>query len=243
VFFGGQNPVGKSFAVPTQGKPGRPFEVVGMVEDAAYKDVHDAMLPVAYVPLNTVDATGVLQPRSSGIFVVRTASSDPAVLAAILRQEVQRAQPEFRVRNVTTQMELVRAQTIRERLLAMLAGFFAVVALLLAAIGLYGVLHYSVQQREREIGIRIALGAGAANIARLVTVRVFAMVMIGAGTGVALGMASVRYVSTLLYGVKPTDPTMLMVPAMVLLAAACLASMPAAMRAVRIDPAEMLRAE
>ena len=176
------------------------------------------------------------------MFVVRTVS-DPAVLAATLRQEVQRVQPEFRVRNVTPQMEMVRSQTIRERLLAMLAGFFAVVALLLAAIGLYGVLHYSVLQREREIGIRIALGAGAANIARLVTVRVFAMVVIGAGTGVALGMASVRFVSTLLYGVKATDPTMLIVPATVLLAAACLAAMPAAMRALRIDPAEMLRAE
>jgi putative ABC transport system permease protein len=242
VFFGGQNPVGKSFASPSQGKPGRPFEVVGMVEDAAYKDVHDAMLPVAYVPLNRVDATGVLQPRSSGIFVVRTVS-DPAVLAATLREEVQRAQPEFRVRNVTTQMELVRSQTIRERLLAMLAGFFAVVALLLAAIGLYGVLHYSVLQREREIGIRIALGAGAANIARLVTVRVFAMVVIGAAAGVALGMASVRYVETLLFGVKGSDPSTVAAATLVLLVAALLAALPAVMRAARIDPAVMLRAE
>jgi predicted lysophospholipase L1 biosynthesis ABC-type transport system permease subunit len=205
--------------------------------------VHDAMLPVAYVPLNTVDATGVLQPRSSGMFVVRTASADPMVMGQTLRQEVQRAQPEFRVRNVTTQMELVRSQTIRERLLAMLAAFFAAVALLLAAIGLYGVLNYSVLQREKEFGIRIAVGARIANIARLVTTQVFVMVLVGAGVGIALGMASVRYVETLLFGVKGNDPTMLVVPGVVLLIAALLAALPAVMRAARIDPAIMLRAE
>jgi ABC-type antimicrobial peptide transport system permease subunit len=137
----------------------------------------------------------------------------------------------------------VRAQTIRERLLAMLAGFFAVVALLLAAIGLYGVLHYSVLQREREIGIRIALGAAAANIARLVTLRIMFMVVVGAVAGLVAGMASVRYVAALLYGVKGNDPLMLVAPTLVLLVAAFLAALPAVMRAVRIDPAEMLRAE
>jgi putative ABC transport system permease protein len=243
VFFGGENPVGKSFAWPTQGKWSRPFEVVGLVEDAAYKDVHDAMLPVAYIPLNTVDATGVLQPRRSGMFVVRTASADPMVMGQTLRQEVQRAQPEFRVRNVTTQMELVRAQTIRERLLAMLAAFFAGVALLLAAIGLYGVLSYSVLEREKEFGIRIAVGAQIGNIARLVTTQVFVMVVVGAGVGIALGMASVRFVETLLFGVKGNDPTMLLVPTIVLLVAALLAALPAVLRAVRIDPVIMLRAE
>ena len=243
VFFGGQNPVGKSFAVPTQRKPGRPFEAVGMVEDAAYKDVHDAMLPVAYVPLNTVDATGLLQPRRSGMFVVRTTSVDAMAMAQTLRQEVQRAQAEFRVRNVTTQMELVRAQTIRERLLAMLAAFFAGVALLLAAIGLYGVLSYSVLQREKEFGIQIAVGAGVGNLARLVTAQVFVMVLVGAGVGVALGMALVRYVQTLLFGVKGNDPSMLVGPTLVLMVAALLAALPAVMRAVRIDPAIMLRAE
>ena len=243
VFFGGQDPVGKSFAwLGIQGKPNS-FKVVGLVEDAAYKDVHDAMLPVAYVPLNTVDATGVLQPRRSGLFVVRTVNNDPAVLAATLRGEVQRTQPEFRVRNVTTQMELVRAQTIRERLLAMLAMFFAVVALLLAAIGLYGVLNYSVLQREKEFGIRIAVGARIGSIARLVTMQVFVMVLVGAAAGVALGMACERYVETLLFGVKGNDPTMMVVPTVVLLVAALLASLPAVMRAARIDPAIMLRAE
>ena len=134
-------------------------------------------------------------------------------------------------------------RTIRERLLASLARFFAGVALLLAAIGLYGVLSYSVLQRERELGTRIALGAQAGNIARLVTARVFAMVGAGAVSGLILGMASVRYVAALLYGVKGNDPTMLVVPALVLLFAALLAALPAVIRAVRIEPAIMLRAE
>ena len=196
-----------------------------------------------YVPMRYVDAKAMVQPMRGAMFVVRTASADPMTMASMLRQEIQRTQPEFRVSNVTTQAELVREQTLRERLLALLAGFFAMVALLLASIGLYGVLHYSVLQREREIGIRVALGAAAANIARLVTVRVFAMVLLGAFTGLMLGTASMRYVQTLLFGVKASDPSILLVPMAVLLGAALLAAVPAVMRAVRIDPAEMLRAE
>ena len=108
-------------------------------------------------------------------------------LASTLRREVPRARSEFRVSNIRTQEELVRAQTVRERLLAMLALFFAAVALLLAGIGLYGVLDYSVLQRRREIGIRMAIGAQAGDIARRVTAEVFRMVLAGAVAGLALG--------------------------------------------------------
>jgi putative ABC transport system permease protein len=138
---------------------------------------------------------------------------------------------------------LIDAQTIRERLLAMLALFFAGVALLLAAIGLYGVLNYSVVQRRREIGIRLAIGAPAAGIARLVTFDVFSMVLTGALVGVTVGLASVRYIETLFYQVKATDVSMLVLPALTLLAAAALASLPAVLQAVRIDPVNALRSE
>jgi ABC-type antimicrobial peptide transport system permease subunit len=164
-------------------------------------------------------------------------------LASILRREVPRARSEFRVSSIRTQAELVRAQTVRERLLAMLGLFFAGVALLLAGIGLYGVLDYSVLQRRREIGIRLAIGAPAGNIARLVTVEVFGMVLMGALAGVALGMASVRYIETLLYQVKAGDPAMLALPSLTILAAALLAALPAVYHAVRIDPVAMLRAD
>jgi ABC-type antimicrobial peptide transport system permease subunit len=151
--------------------------------------------------------------------------------------------PEFRVSRIRTQQEINDSHTVRERLLAMLAGFFSVVALLLAGVGLYGVLHYSVLQRHREIGIRIAVGAQGRNIARLVTAEVFFMVAVGAVTGVALGMMSVRYLESLFYQVKATDLTMLAFPALSILGAALLAAVIPVMRAVQIDPARMLRAE
>ena len=164
-------------------------------------------------------------------------------MAEVLRRAMTQADPEFRVSTVTTQTQLIETQTIRERLLARLAEFFGAIALLLAAMGLYGVLNYSVVQRERELGVRIALGAASANIARLVTVRVMAMVTLGAIVGVLLGLVSVRYAEALLYGVKGTDVSMLAMPCAVLLGAALLASLPAVLRAVQIDPAVMLRAE
>jgi ABC-type antimicrobial peptide transport system permease subunit len=156
---------------------------------------------------------------------------------------VPQARSEFRVSNVRTQEELVRMHTIRERLLAMLSLFFAIVALLLAGVGLYGVLDYSVLQRRREIGIRLALGAQADQIVRRVTTEVFSMLALGALVGLTLGIASERYIETLLYQVKPTDLPMLALPVVTILTASLLAALPPVLRAVRIDPASMLRTE
>jgi ABC-type antimicrobial peptide transport system permease subunit len=114
---------------------------------------------------------------------------------------------------------------------------------LLAGVGLYGVLDYSVLQRRREIGIRIAIGAQAGDIARRVTADVFSMVLVGALAGLALGLVAVRYIETLLYQVKGTDLAILGLPTLTILAAALLAALPAVIRAVRIDPVTMLRAE
>ena len=237
-FFHGENPVGRWFATL-----GSRYEVVGLAGDAPYRSLREAILPVAYVPFRSVDAKGAPQPMTTGTFMVRTSSRNPLALASILRREVPRARPEFRVGNIRTEAELVRAQTVRERLLAMLALFFAVVAVLLAGVGLYGVLDYSVVARRREIGIRIAIGAQAIDIAGRVTAEVFVMVLAGALAGLALGMASVRYVEALLYQVKPTDWGVLAVPASTILVAALAAALPAVIRAVRIDPAAMLRSE
>jgi ABC-type antimicrobial peptide transport system permease subunit len=161
----------------------------------------------------------------------------------LLRQEVPRARPEFRVNRIRAQVEINLAHAVRERLLATLALFFAIVALLLAGVGLYGVLHYSVLQRRREIGIRMAVGAQAASVVRLVSREVFTMVFLGAVAGLALGMVSVRYTEALFFQVKATDLTMLAFPSLAILGVALLAALRPVLHAVRIDPASMLRAE
>ncbi len=189
------------------------FQVVGVVRDAPYQRHAGAILPVAYVPFHSVNEKGAPQPVGSATFMVRTSGANPMALASILRREVPRARPEFRVSNIRTQREIDDSHTVRERLLAMLALFFAMVALLLAGVGLYGVLDYSVLQRRREIGIRMAIGAPAADIARRVTADIFAVVLLGALAGLALGMASVRYIDALLYQVKPSGPGALAIPA------------------------------
>jgi ABC-type antimicrobial peptide transport system permease subunit len=110
-------------------------------------------------------------------------------------------------------------------------------------VGLYGVLDYAVLERHRELGIRIALGAQAGDIARRVTFEVFSMLVSGAAAGLALGIASERFIKTPLYQVKTTDASILAAPAITILAAALLAACPPVIRAIRIDPVEMLRSE
>jgi predicted permease len=230
VFFDRQNPVGRSFEKMDRDDKRVRFEIVGYVRDARYRDIKEPIRPTIYVPLG--------EKANWGTFVVRTASDNPLTLAPFMRLEVPRVRSEFRISNVHTQLELVQNYTIRERLLAMLALFFAVVSLLLAAVGLFGVLDFSVQQRRREIGIRMALGAQGVDVARRVTIEVFAMVLIGACAGLTAGVFSETYLETLLYGVKTTDLTMLALPSITIFSAALLAALPPVIRAVRIDPAK-----
>src|SRR6185437_12593712 len=233
-YFHGQDPVGKSFE---RTFASRRFEIVGLVRDARYRNMREPITATAYLPLRLSDQAEAL---SNATFLVRTSSSNPLTLAPILRREVRRARSEFRVSNIRTQMEINASQTVRERLLAMLALFFAAVALLLAGAGLYGVLDYSVSQRRREIGIRMAVGAQAGDVAWRVTADVFFMVAAGALAGFGLGMASVRYVAALLYEVKGADLGVLALPPLAIFTLALLAALPAVIRAVRIDPVETL---
>jgi ABC-type antimicrobial peptide transport system permease subunit len=128
-------------------------------------------------------------------------------------------------------------------MVAMLGVFFAAVALLLVGIGLHGVLNYSVLQRRREIGIRVAIGARAGAIVRLVTRSVSTVVLAGLIAGVGLGLASARYMESLFFQVKASDVIMLAIPLAVILAVAAAATVPAVWRALKIEPAEILRAE
>jgi len=234
-YLGTENVVGRPFDIASNEGPRYRYQIVGLVANARYRDMREPLQPVAYFPF--------LRDFARANFMVRTSDRDPLSLANAMRREVPRARPEFHAGSIRTQVTLVRAQTVRERMLAMLALFFAGVAVVLAGVGLYGVLDYSVLQRRREIGIRMAIGAPAADIARRVTADIFSIVLAGALAGLALGMASVRYVETLFYHVKATDPGALALPTLTIVAAALAAGLPAVMRAVRIDPAAVLRAE
>jgi predicted permease len=241
TFFPGQDPIGKTFKRDVDQGP--LYRIVALVPDTPYSKLRDPMLPVAYTPFQLVDENGLPRPISSGTFVVRTAAANPFALAGTLRQAIAQRHNGLRVSNVRTQAELVRDQTLRERLLAMLAVFFSVVTLLLAGIGLYGVLNYSVLQRRREIGIRLAIGSPRGAIVRLVTFDVFAMIALGECAGIALGLVAARYVETLFYQVKSTDKDMLALPSCAFLLTALVATLPAVIRALRTDPTEILRTE
>jgi len=245
AYFNGTNPVGTSFDMLFYEGRSAHFEVVGVVGDACYRDVHEPTLPQAYYPITALERGSASQVKAMdrATFIVRTSAANPLAMASTLRREIPRLWPEFRVSNVRTQLEIDQSHTVRERLLARLAFFFGIVALVLAGVGLYGVLDYSVLRRRREVAIRMALGAQAGHVARRVTADVFAMVIAGALVGLALGFASVRYIESLLYQVKPTDPQMLALPSLIILVAALVAALPPVIRAVRIDPAMMLRTE
>ena len=233
TYFNGENPVGKMIEV-RQGKDlSAPMEIVGYVRDAAYGNLREPIRPTVYVPAAE---------RKSGAFLVRT-DGDPRALALTLRRQVTEARSGFRVRTIETQSDFVRWHMVRERLLATLSLFFAAIALTLSAIGLYGVLNYSVTQQRREIGIRMAIGATSADVLRRLTKGIAGMIVVGLCAGVAAGVAGGRLVESLLFEVRATGLEALVPPIFTLLGTAVLAALPPAIRAVRIDPAQTLRAE
>lgn len=241
LYFNGEDPVGRSF--DTNQNHGMRCRIVGVARDSRYDEMRGSVPPVVYLPFRSVDAGG--QPRDSrgATFVVRVSGPDPAALAPALRREITRDNGAFLVSRVVPETELLEQQTIRERLLATLASFFAVTALLLSGLGLYGVLSYSLVQRRRELGIRIAIGAPARDIVGRATFEGWGMVLAGSAAGLGLAFLSMRYIQSLMYAVKPTDPASLLVPPAILFASSLAASLPAAIAATRIDPAEMLRAD
>jgi hypothetical protein len=233
-YFAGEDPVGKSFdMVSFSGHLS--FRVVGRVANARYRNMREPMMPVAYLPFS--------EDYSRGTYIVRTAGPNPLALSASLRRAISAARPDFFVSNVRTQNELIDSQTVRERVLAMLAVFFGAVALLLAGVGFYGLLDYTVLQRRREIGIRMALGAAPGGIAIRMTGQAFTRAVVGMLVGFAFGLASARHIQSLLFGVNATDVSTLAAPGATILLVALIAAAPAMLRAARVDPAVTLRSE
>ena len=207
-------------------------EIVGIVADARYGgSLRKPAPPTAYVPF-----------RGIGGLLVRTAG-DPLTMVPTLQREITNANPTLRIWSITLQSTLVEDTMLQERLLALLSGFFAIVGVLLATVGLYGVLSYSVLQRTKEIGIRVALGAPATEIVRSVLARTSAVVLIGALCGLAGGAYLARFLSTLLFDVDPLSLWSLVVPIACMALGAIFAAVPPALRAARIDPMIALRYE
>jgi ABC-type antimicrobial peptide transport system permease subunit len=213
------------------------MEIVGVVADATYLSLRDIVPPTLYVPLAQQDVTHAFP------FVtlsVRTAGEPPASLAWRVTDAVAKVDSRIGI-TFTTLKQQVSGALVQERMLAALSGSFAVLALLLSALGLYGVTAHTVSRRRKEIAIRIAIGAAPARVVRVVVARVAMLLVIGVLIGAGVSAWVSRFVAALLFGLGPFDPITLFGSVGVLAAVGVIAGWLPAYRASRIDPAPVLR--
>jgi predicted lysophospholipase L1 biosynthesis ABC-type transport system permease subunit len=203
-------PVGQQFSDEGPSGKGNSFEVVGVVEDSIYRSMRAAMEPTMFLPMRQWD-----KPSGNVSLGVRSAGAPPLWLTRSLSDALAKADPRAALTFFTLSSQVDAALT-QERLLARLSTFFGGLALLLASLGLYGVTAYSVNRRRGEIGIRMALGANATAIVRMILTRVGVLVTLGIAIGTAASVWASRFVASFLYGFEPSDPTTFAVAALVL---------------------------
>ena len=235
-FFGSSSPVGQTLQM-TQGKP---KEIVGVVGDAVYRSLREAVPPTIYLPFLQIGMPPDTRAPQQAVLFVRASHEADAALTRGIAAAVARVNPELEM-TFRTLSDQVRADRNQERVVATLSAFFGGLALILAALGLYGVTSYVVTRRRGELGIRMALGAQPADIVSLVLTRLFVVVGIGVAAGLLASLWASRAVASLLFGLAPHDPLTLAGAALVLTAAATAAAAIPSYRASRIDPAAVLR--
>jgi predicted permease len=237
-YWNGASPLGKRLR-PSIG--GAWYTIVGVVGDVHMASLDTPAEQFIYFPLVTPgdSAEPLVVPRVVAI-VLRTAG-DPTRVAAPLRAIVRRVDPAVPTYAEQPLTAVVSGAAARARFVLLMLGVASLVALAIGAVGLYGVLAYGVTLRRREIGVRIALGAGAADVSRMVARRGVLLASLGVAVGLAGALATTRFMHGLLYDVSPTDPVALAATCAVLLCVAALASWLPARRAAAVDPMEALR--
>jgi predicted permease len=237
-YFKDQNPVGRTFTFDDETDKGALLEIVGVVGDIKKDDARDKSAPTVYRPILQIQEQGAY----SATIHIRTLS-DPTPLTAQVRQMINQIDDKLPIFGVTTLDEQLHRNLDQERLIAQLVSFFGAVALILACIGLYGVMAHGVARRTNEIGIRMALGARGGNIAWMILRETLYLVLAGLIIGVPAALLGARLISTQLFGMSPTDPLTLTGAALVLSIVALLAGYLPARRASRVNPLSALRYE
>ena len=242
--FGGEPAVGRRL-LPVGAGP-EPWEVIGVVADVRYTGLAITESQAeAYIPLHQLEHAGMLAGMSSfftSVVAVRTAG-DPVAVVPFLREAVAAASPNARIDDLMTMNARLSAAVAQPRFYAVCVGFFAALALFLAAFGLYALLSYTVSQRRREIGVRMALGAQRGAVVALVVRQGAGLVAAGTLLGLLVSAASVRLLDSFVFGVATDDPLTLVAAPLVLAGVALLASWLPGRRAARIDPMDALRVE
>ena len=236
---GAKHPIGMRFRVWAQpGKPPRYYTVVGEVKDSVYNDMHEDMWPVMYFP-RTQLAPPFTYPGVT--FLIRSRAGMGGLVRTV-KDTISGVNPEIDIQFKVLR-EQIRESLAQDELMATLCGFFGALAVLLAAIGLYGVISYTVAQRTNEIGIRMALGAQRSNVLKLILGEVGILIGIGTAVGLGLTLAGSKTAASLLFGLKPRDPVTLALAVVILAAIGLAASFIPARRASRLDPMSALRYE
>jgi predicted permease len=237
AYLGGADPLDRVLSLDyVYAKAGEPTHIVGVVRDMTHRDLRKAPVPTVYLPPPQIEG-----PPGPSLLI--RADLAPRSLVPMLRRELAALDPSIAITEVRSIEQQIDDSIYLDRLLATVSGFFATLSLLLAGVGLYGVMAYAVAQRTGEIGIRVALGAQQRHVLWMVLREGLVLVAAGIAVGVPISLVSARLATSLLFGIRARDPITLAATVAVLVATGCAAVLVPARRAARVDPMEALRYE